>query len=46
VNTRLFSASRLATAEMTQLPEFKMAFQFFLPMPAVLKKPTRNFFIN
>jgi hypothetical protein len=28
------------------LPELKMAFQFFLPMPAVLKNPMRSFCIN
>src|ERR1039458_3423038 len=46
MNSRLFFTSRLATAAMTQLPEFKTAFQFFLPMPAVLKNPMRSFFIN
>src|SRR5271156_7102474 len=46
MNLRLFSMSRLATAVTMQLPELKIAFQFFLPMPAVLKNPIRSFFIN
>src|ERR1035437_8669960 len=46
MNLRLFVTSRLATAAMTQLPELKMACQFFLPMPAVLKNPMRSFFIK
>src|SRR5258708_35300198 len=46
MNSRLFCTSRLATAETTQLPEFKIAFQFFLPMPAALKNPMRSCFIN
>src|ERR1035441_3776152 len=46
MNSRLFFTSRLATAATTQLPEFKTAFQFFLPMSAVLKNPMRSFFIN
>ena len=46
MNSRLRSRSRLATAVTTALPELKMAFQFFRPMPAVLKNPIRSFFIN
>src|ERR1035437_1723922 len=43
---RLLFTSRLATAVTTQLPELKIAFQFFLPIPAVLKNPMRSFFIK
>jgi hypothetical protein len=46
MNWRLRFTSRLATAEMTQFPELKTAFQFVRPMLAVLKNPIRSFFIN
>ena len=46
MNFRLLFKSRLATAVTTQLPELKIAFQFFRPMLAVLKNPNRSFFIN
>jgi hypothetical protein len=46
MNWRLRSTSRLATAETTQLPELKTAFQFCRPMSAVLRNPIRNLFIN
>jgi hypothetical protein len=40
------AASRLATAATTQLPELKIAFQFFRPMLAVLKTPMRSGFME
>jgi hypothetical protein len=46
MNWRLRFTSRLATAETTQLPELKTAFQFVRPMLAVLRNPIRNLFIN
>ena len=46
MNWRLVLTSRLATAATTALPEWKMAFQFFRPIPAVLKNPILSFFIN
>ena len=45
MNCRHFFRERLATAETTALPEWKIAFQFFRPIPAVLKNPTRSFFM-
>src|ERR1035437_1562588 len=46
MNWRLRFTSRLATAVTTQLPELKIAFQFFRAMPAVLNIPNRSLFIK